>query len=79
MLVFADADAVRPAHIVEFYALLGGGLRDASWDGSGRSVARLAVLPGHTHYDIFASADLPAAVIPFLGAPSLEPPAPIGP
>jgi pimeloyl-ACP methyl ester carboxylesterase len=71
MLVFADADAVRPAHIVECYALLGGGLRDANWDGSLRPVARLAILPGHTHYDIFASADLPAAVIPFLDAPSL--------
>jgi pimeloyl-ACP methyl ester carboxylesterase len=69
MLVFADADAVRPAHIVEFYALLGGGLRDASWDGSARPVSRLAVLPGHTHYDVFASADLPAAVMPFLDAP----------
>jgi hypothetical protein len=33
MLVHADADAVRPAHIVDFYALLGGGLRDATWDG----------------------------------------------
>jgi pimeloyl-ACP methyl ester carboxylesterase len=79
MLVFADADAVRPAHIVEFYALLGGGLRDANWDGSARPVNRLAVLPGHTHYDVFASADLPAAVVPFLDAPSLEPPAPLGP
>ena len=78
MLVFADADAVRPAHIVEFYALLGGGLRDANWDSSLRPVARLAVLPGHTHYDIFTSADLPAAVIPFLDAPSLEPPLPFG-
>ena len=78
MLVYADADAVRPAHIVEFYALLGGGLRDANWDGSLRPVARLAVLPGHTHYDLFASPDLPAAVIPFLDAPSLEPPPPIG-
>ncbi len=27
MLVYADADAVRPAHIVDFYARLGGGLR----------------------------------------------------
>ena len=72
MLVYADADAVRPAHIVEFYALLGGGLRDANWDGSLRPVARLAVLPGHTHYDIFRSADLPAAVMPFLDAPSLD-------
>ena len=79
MLVFADADAVRPAHIVEFYGLLGGGLRDANWDGSLRPVARLAVLPGHTHYDIFASADLPAVVIPFLEAASLEPPPPAGP
>jgi hypothetical protein len=70
---------VRPAHIVEFYALLGGGLRDANWDGSLRPVARLAILPGHTHYDIFAAADLPAAVIPFLDAPSLEPPTPLGP
>ena len=78
MLVFGDADAVRTAHIAEFYALLGGGLRDANWDGSARPVARLAVLPGHTHYDIFATPDLTAAVIPFLDAPSLEPPAPMG-
>ena len=70
---------MRPAHIVEFYALLGGGLRDANWDGSLRPVARLAILPGYTHYDIFSSANLPAAVIPFLDAPSLEPPAPLGP
>ncbi len=79
MLVYADADAVRPAHIVEFYARLGGGLRDANWDGSARSIARLAILPSHTHYDLFASPDLAAAVIPFLDAPSLEPPAPLGP
>ncbi len=79
MLVYADADAVRPAHIVDFYARLGGGLRDANWDGSARSVARLAILPGQTHYDIFGSPGLPAAVIPFLDADSLEPPAPLGP
>lgn len=78
LLVFGDADAVRPAHMVEFYGLLGGGLRDANWDGSLRSVARLAVLPGHTHYDVFCSADLAAAVVPFLDAPSLEPTAPFG-
>jgi pimeloyl-ACP methyl ester carboxylesterase len=78
MLVYGDADSVRPAHIAEFYALLGGGLRDANWDGSARPVARLAILPSHTHYDIFLSPDLTNAVIPFLDAPSLEPPAPIG-
>src|SRR6266567_3844328 len=68
MLVYGDADSVRPAHIAEFYALLGGGLRDANWDGSARPVTRLAILPGHTHYDIFFSPDLPHAVIPFLDA-----------
>ena len=67
-----------PGHIVDFYARLGGGLRDATWDGSARSVARLAILPGHTHYDIFGSPDLVNAVIPFLDAASLEPPAPYG-
>ena len=77
MLVFADADAVRPAHVTEFYGLLGGGQQDATWDGSRRPVARLAVLPGQTHYDIFASPALPAAVTPFLAAPSLAPPPPL--
>jgi pimeloyl-ACP methyl ester carboxylesterase len=79
MLVYADADAVRPAHMVEFYRRLGGGLRDAHWDGSARPVARLAILPSHTHYDIFAAPDLAAAVLPFLDAPSLQPPAPLAP
>ena len=78
MLVYGDADSVWPAHIAEFYALLGGGLRDANWDGSARPLARLAILPGHTHYDIFFSPDLPHAVIPFLDAASLDAPAPMG-
>jgi pimeloyl-ACP methyl ester carboxylesterase len=71
MLVFADADSVRPGHIVEFYGLLGGGLRDASWDGSLRPTARLAILPGTTHYDVYASPALAPAVIPFLDAPAV--------
>lgn len=67
LLVFADADAVRPTHIVEFYGLLGGGQRDAGLDGSLRAVAQLAILPGLTHYSISASPALAAAVTPFLG------------
>jgi pimeloyl-ACP methyl ester carboxylesterase len=70
MLVFADADAVRPAHIAEFYGLLGGGQRDAGFDGSARSSAQLAVLPGQTHYSLGAVPALAAAVIPFLEAPA---------
>jgi pimeloyl-ACP methyl ester carboxylesterase len=66
MLVYADADSVRPGHIVEVFGLLGGGLRDAGWDGAHRPVARLAVLPGTTHYDVFLSPLLAPAVVPFL-------------
>ncbi|MCF3172172.1 alpha/beta hydrolase [Streptomyces sioyaensis] len=70
MLVFADSDAVRPAHAVEFYALLGGGEHDAGWDGSDRPAARLAILPGATHYDILHSPLLARMVVPFLDAPA---------
>src|ERR687898_132850 len=66
MLVFADADSVRPDHVVELFRLLGGGLRDAGWDGSARPVARLAVLPGQTHYDVVEAPGLVDAVVPFL-------------
>jgi pimeloyl-ACP methyl ester carboxylesterase len=66
LLVYADADSVRPDHIVEFFALRGGGLRDAGWDGAHRPISRLAVLPGHTHYDVSTSPALTPAVIGFL-------------
>lgn len=69
MLVFGDADAVPPSHAVEFFQLLGGGKKDAGWDGSGISKARLALLPGVTHYTMNASPALPPVVTPFLDAP----------
>jgi len=69
MLVFADADAIRPERMVEFFQLLGGGRKDAGWDGSGMSHARLAILPGLTHYNIFSSPALVPTVTPFLEAP----------
>jgi pimeloyl-ACP methyl ester carboxylesterase len=72
MIVFADADAVRTAHVAEFFGLLGGGQRDAGLDGSGRPAARLAILPGLTHYDIKSAPALAAAVAPFLDAPMPE-------
>jgi len=70
MIVLADADAVRPAHIVEFYGLLGGGQKDAGLDGSGRPADQLAILPGLTHYNISASPLLPTVVAPFLDVQS---------
>jgi pimeloyl-ACP methyl ester carboxylesterase len=69
MIVVGDADAIRPAHVVEFFGLLGGGKQDAGWDGSGMSNARLAILPGTTHYNIFFSPVLASTVTPFLDAP----------
>ena len=69
LVVFGDADAVRTAHAVQFFELLGGGKKDGGWDGSGMSNARLAILPGLTHYSIFSSPALPASVTPFLDAP----------
>ncbi|SCL17546.1 alpha/beta hydrolase fold [Micromonospora pallida] len=73
LLVFADADSVRATHMVEFFGLLGGGHRDAGWDGTDRPAARLAVLPGLTHYDIVDSPALAAAVVPFLTHPARPP------
>jgi pimeloyl-ACP methyl ester carboxylesterase len=69
LLVFGDADAVSPAHAVQFFELLGGGQKDGGWDGSGVSKARLAILPGLTHYNVFSSPALPSTVTPFLDAP----------
>ncbi|SCE99905.1 Pimeloyl-ACP methyl ester carboxylesterase [Micromonospora purpureochromogenes] len=66
MLVYADADSIPVTHMAEFFGLLGGGHRDAGWDGADRPASRLAVLPGLTHYDIVTAPALPAAVLPFL-------------
>ena len=64
--VAGDTDGLPPAHAVEFFGLLDGGLRDAGWDGSGMTHHRLAILPGLTHYDINVAPALAQAVIPFL-------------
>ncbi len=72
LLVFADADSVSPAHIVEFYGLLGGGKKDAGLDGSGRPTAQLAILPGCTHYNIPASPVLTTIMKAFLDAPPAQ-------
>jgi len=54
LIVAADADIFPPSHAVELFALLGGGLKDGGWDGSGMTKNRLAILPGLTHYNLFA-------------------------
>jgi len=66
LVVYADADAIRPEHIVAFYGLLGGGQRDAGLDGSARFANQLAILPGRTHYDVLTALLLPQVVMAFL-------------
>jgi pimeloyl-ACP methyl ester carboxylesterase len=62
LLVGGDADSIPPSHAAEFFALLGGGPRDAGWDGSSSTEMRLAILPGVTHHDICATPLLHAVV-----------------
>jgi pimeloyl-ACP methyl ester carboxylesterase len=68
----ADADMAPPSHYVEIFGLLDGGKRDAGWTGEGRPKGghALAILPGLTHYDVFASPLLAAAALAFIDAPS---------
>jgi pimeloyl-ACP methyl ester carboxylesterase len=66
MLVYGDSDMFRPEHIVKFYQLLGGGLKDAGWMREHMSQSRLAILPNVTHYEMFMAPELPRTVLPFL-------------
>jgi pimeloyl-ACP methyl ester carboxylesterase len=66
LLVFADADAMRPEHMVEFWKALGGGQRDAGLDGSLRPASQLAIVPNTTHYTLAVEPMLPAIVERFL-------------
>lgn len=73
MLIYGDADMIRPEHIVSFYHLLGGGLRDAGWMRENMSKNRLAILPDLTHYELFMSPLLVSAALPFLNGQSNAP------
>jgi len=52
--------------------LLGGGKKEAGWDGAGMSNARLAILPAMTHYDILSSPVLASMLTSFLDEPMPE-------
>ena len=69
LLVAGDADQMPPSHVAEFFERLGGGHRDGGWDRSGISSARLAILPGVTHYDILTTPRLAEITDHFLSAP----------
>ena len=70
LLVFGDADVLRPEHMAEMFRLLGGGVPG---DLTGLPKARLAVLPGTTHITVMQRADwLLPMIAEFLDEPMPE-------
>ncbi|MBI2429791.1 MAG: alpha/beta hydrolase [Ignavibacteriales bacterium] len=70
MLIYGDADMFRLEHVVQFYHLLGGGLKDAGWQRENMSQNRLAILPNLTHYEMAQSPMLVETALPFLNGES---------
>lgn len=66
MLIYGDSDMFRPEHMVKFYQLLGGGLKDAGWQREHMSRNRLAILPNITHYELGVAPQLVDTALPFL-------------
>src|SRR5919112_243358 len=71
LIACADADMAPPSHYVDVFELLGGGQRDGGWMGEGRPDGghALAIIPNTTHYNVFMSPVLAAAVLAFINAP----------
>jgi pimeloyl-ACP methyl ester carboxylesterase len=71
LLVFADHDAISAKHIAEFFALFGGGVSDAGWEGTPKfSRARLAIVPGYTHYNFGMGPDIARIIEAYLDNPT---------
>jgi len=66
MLIYGDSDMFRPEHIVKFYQLLGGGLKDAGWQREHMVPNRLAILPDVTHYEMGIAPGMVDTALPFL-------------
>jgi pimeloyl-ACP methyl ester carboxylesterase len=74
LLVFADNDSVTQKHVADFFALLGGGVKEPGWLNTQLSKSRLAVVPGYSHYNFIASPEVPQIVGKFLADPLTNPP-----
>jgi pimeloyl-ACP methyl ester carboxylesterase len=70
LLIYGDADVIRPEHMVELFRLLGGGVPG---DLTGLPKARLAILPSTTHVGVMNRADwLLPMITEFLDEPMPE-------
>jgi pimeloyl-ACP methyl ester carboxylesterase len=71
LLLFADHDAVSTRHIAEFFELFGGGVQDAGWTGQPKYArARLAIVPGYTHYNFGMGPDVARVIEAYLDQPT---------
>jgi pimeloyl-ACP methyl ester carboxylesterase len=66
LLVFADNDSVSQKQIAEFYALLGGSVKEPGWVNTQLSKSRLAVVPGYSHYNFITSPEVPEIIGKFV-------------
>lgn len=73
LLVFADNDSISQKHIAEFFALLGGGVKEPGWMNTQLSNARLAVIPGYSHYNFIRSIELAPIIEKYLADPLTNP------
>ncbi len=73
LLLFADHDAVSMRHIAEFFALFDGGVRDAGWESKPKYArARLAIVPGYTHYNFGMGPDVARVIEGYLDQPTSQ-------
>jgi pimeloyl-ACP methyl ester carboxylesterase len=69
LLVFADNDSIPQQHVAEFFALLGGGIKEPGWLNTRLSRSRLAVVPGYSHYNFHRSPEVAQVIGKFLADP----------
>ncbi len=73
LLVYADNDSIAQKHIAEFFALLGGGVKEPGWMNTQLSKARLAIIPGYSHYNFITSVELAPTIEKYLADPLTNP------
>jgi pimeloyl-ACP methyl ester carboxylesterase len=73
LLVFADNDSISQKHIAEFFALLGGGIKEPGWVNTQLSTSRLAVVPSYSHYNLITAPEVPQLVGKYLADPLTTP------
>jgi pimeloyl-ACP methyl ester carboxylesterase len=72
LLIFADHDSVSMQHIAEFFALFGGGISEPGWIDTKFSRARLAIIPGYSHYNLGQGPEVARVIESFLTQPTSQ-------